>query len=189
MEISEEEAESLLSHKRNGNVKFVPIGGGRTHGAIEIPPILREVIGVAAHSSTIRRTAEAFDVSESTVSMAKKGNVGVNRHDPELRERIDNRVRAEGEEVKKKEESLRDVAMNRLAGMFASVITEENLAGITKVREAVTVARDLATIVERISPKNSNGNVAVFIHAPRIKSETEYDAVDVVHIPEVRKVE
>lgn len=183
-EISNELAEQLLDHGRNGAARFVPLHrGGRGAGSREVPPVIRELIGLSANNgSTIKEVCKEFGVSQSTVSQAKKGNVGVNRHDPELAAKL--------EETKKDvKASVKDAALDRLAEMFATVITSENLAGISKVREAVVVAKDLATIVEKVTPKQGGNNVAVFIHQPRVKDESEYDSVDVIHVPDAKRID
>ena len=194
MEISNEDAEALLSNPRNGGplfsrsiisekeVTYEPLHKGTRNGGREVPPLMRELIGVSAHRDTLANTAGAFDVSVSTVAQAKKGNVGVSRHDPDLAGRIQTQVGKDAKAVK-------DLALERLAGMFASAITQEKLDAIPKVREAVTVARELAGIASSLTEKKEGGNVAVFIQYPRIKDEKEYDAVDLIHIPDKKKVD
>lgn len=174
MEITPERAAELLNDPRNyaNSPTFVKKGNGRTNGAKEIPHSIRAIIGAAAHHDTIASVAEAFDVSPSTVAQAKKGNVGVNRHDPDLKETID-------EAVGKTKKDLREVALERLAGMFASVINDQNLATL-KPRDAVGAAKDIATIVDKLTPKSNSPNVAVFVHQPRVRNEEEYGEVIIV---------
>jgi len=175
MEITAERAAALLNDPRNLAVAFptfIKRENGRTNGAKEIPSSIRTLIGVSAHRDTIASVAEAFGVSPSTVAQAKKGNVGVNRHDEDLKATID-------EIVGKQKKDLREVALERLSGMFASVINDQNL-GTLPVRAAVGAAKDIATIVDRLTPKANNTNVAVFVHPPRMKDESEYGEVIVV---------
>ena len=182
MEITEEAAKELLEHPRNllNNVHFVKLHNGTRNGGKAVPSIMRELIGVAAHHDTIKATAEEFGVSESTVAAAKKGNVGVNRHDPDLKARVDNQV----EEVK---QSVRDLALDRISTMFANVITNENLAAIDKPREAVAIAKDLASIAERTAVKGPGNATAVFVHMTREKREEEYgDMIVIDHVPDVK---
>lgn len=175
MEISAQEAIELLKDPRNlaNNPEFVKPSNGRTQGAVAVPESLRTIIAVAARTGgTIAGVAAQFGVSESTVAQAKKGNVGVNRHDPEFKEKVDQIV---GEQKKE----LRELALDRLAGMFASVINDQNL-GALKPREAVSAAKDIATIVDKLTPKQSNTNVAVFVHAPNVREEKDFGEVIVV---------
>ena len=185
MEISEEKAKELLEHPNNllNNVHFVKLHNGSRNGGKAVPSIIRELVGVAAHHDTIKEVAKEFGVSESTVAQAKKGNVGVNRHDPDLRERIDDQVENE-------KRSVRDLALDRISTMFATVITEENLASIDKPREAVAVAKDLAAIADRTTAKQATNQTAVFIHMTREKSEAEYgDVIVLDHVPDVKRKE
>jgi len=178
MEISEEKAAELLAHPSNlwnksqTKVVYKPLhNGGRTNGAKEIPPTIRALIGITAHHDTIASTMETFGVSQSTVSASKKGNVGVNRHDPDLKDAIDRGVEGETK-------SIREVALERLAGMFNGVINQQNLDAMKPV-EAVRAAKDLATIVEKVTPKQKIGPTAVFISYVPPKEEREYPSVDV----------
>jgi len=175
MEITPERASELLNDPRNLAVSsptFIKKSNGRTHGAKDIPQSIRTIIGVAAHHDTIVSVADAFNVSKSTVMQSKKGNVGVNRHDEEMKDTID-------EIVGKQRKDLREVALERVAGMFASVINDQNL-GTLPIRAAVGAAKDLATIVDKLTPKQAGTNVAVFVHPPRVRSEAEYGEVIVV---------
>ncbi len=183
MEITEEEAQKLLDNPKNlmNNVKFVKLRKGGRNGGKEVPGIIRELIGIAAHKDTIKKTAEVFHVSESTAAAAKKGNVGVNRHDSELRERIDDAV--EGEK-----KSVRDLALDRISSMFASTITADTLNGVRDPAKAVSVAKDLAAIADRVSLKGPTVGNAVFIHIPREKDESEYgEPIIIEHVPDVKR--
>ncbi len=186
MEITAEEAAARLNNPDNflNRPKYEPLHKGTRGGGSastdnkgrEIPPLIRTLIGITAHNDTIGSTAEAFGVSNSTVAAAKKGNVGINRHDPELKKSIDAVV----DEGKK---TVREAALDRLAGMFNSVITDDTLSSL-KPREAVSAAKDIATIVEKVSPKQANGNVAVFISTTRVKDESEFgDIIEIEHKP------
>jgi len=175
MEIDAARAAELLNDPRNlavAHPTFVGKSNGRTHGAKDIPQSIRTIIGVAAHHDTIKSVAHSFGVSTSTVMQSKKGNVGVNRHDEGMKETID-------EVVGKQRKDLRELALDRVAGMFASVINDQNL-GTLPIRAAVGAAKDLATIVDKLTPKQSGTNVAVFVHPPRVRGEEEYGEVIVV---------
>jgi len=175
MEITAERAAELINDPRNlavAHPTFVAKANGRTNGSKEIPQSIRTIIGVAAHHDTIASVAKAFDVSTSTVAQSKKGNVGVNRHDEGMKETIDEIVGAQKKE-------LREIALDRISNMFASVINDQNL-GTMPIRAAVGAAKDIATIVDRLTPKSAGTNVAVFVHPPRTRDESEYGEVIVV---------
>lgn len=182
MEISAERAQALLADSRNlanrqPEVTFLRSRNGSRDGLTrnsgrEIPPTIRALIGVSAHLDTISSVADAFGVATSTAAQAKKGNVGVNRHDPALAAQID---AALGEHKK----SIREEALERLSEMFAGVISGQNLNAM-KPREAVSAAKDIATIVDKLTPRDKSPTVAVFVHAPREKDEKEFGEVIVV---------
>ncbi len=174
MEITEEEAQALLNHDnnllkpgRNPEVIFRrPHNGGRGNGGTAVPSILREIVAVAAHHDTIKSVAEAFDLSPSTVAQAKKGNIGVNRHDPDLKDRIDNHV-------KEKSDSIRELALDRLSTLFAHTITDKKLQDL-KVREAVSIAKDLASVADKVQERGKEGPRVVFVNEIRVRDEKEY---------------
>ena len=151
MEISEEEADRMLNHPKNlmNNVRFVKLRKGSRNGGKEVPGIIRELIGIAAHKDTAKVVAGEFGVSESTVNAAKKGNVGVNRHDPELKDKIDTAVDEE-------RKSVRDIALDRVAHMLATTITPENLDGVREPAKAVSIAKDLAAIADKVQTRGPN---------------------------------
>ena len=183
MEISEEEATKLLENPKNlaNDVRFVKLRRGGRNGGKAVPGLIRELIGIAAHHDTAKVVAKEFDVSKSTVAAAKKGNVGVNRHDSELRERIDSQVEDDTR-------SVRDVALDRVAHMLASTISPEALDGVKDPAKAVSVAKDLATIADKVQVRGPTVGNAVFISMPRVKAEDEYgDPVIIEHVADVKR--
>ena len=157
-------AEERLSHPNNlcnKLVEFRPLnGGGKSVGDVNIPPSLRTLIASAAQIAPVKEVAKAFDVSPSHVhNLVKKET-------------------AEGR-VESKVDRIRDKALDSLASLFDGVITAENLGGL-KTREGISAAKDLASVVERIAPKTSGGNNVQFVvFSPRIRSEEEYEAIDI----------
>jgi hypothetical protein len=173
VEISEEEAAKLLNDERNllkpgrnPEVIFHRPHNGSRNGGRAVPPIIREIVAVAAHHDTIHSVAESFGLSDSTVAQAKKGNVGVNRHDEDLKDRIDNHV-------KEKVNSIREQALDRLSTLFAHSITDKKLQDV-KLREAVSIAKDLASVAERVQDRGKEGPRVVFVNQVRVKDESEY---------------
>ncbi|KKM00308.1 hypothetical protein LCGC14_1805730 [marine sediment metagenome] len=183
MEISEEEAERMLNNPKNlmNNVRFVKLRKGGRNGGKEVPKIIRELIGIAAHKDPAKVVAGEFGVSTSTVAAAKKGNVGVNRHDPELKDKIDTAV----DEEKK---SVRDVALDRVAHMLATTITPASLDGVTNPAKAVSIAKDLAAIADKVQTRGPNVGNVVFMHMAREKAESEYgDPIIIEHVPDKKR--
>lgn len=145
----------------NKLVEFRPLhGGGKSVGDVNLPAPLRTLIACAALESSQKSVARAFDVSEGGVSKIVKREV------------------AEGR-VESKNDKIREKALDSLASLFDQAITAEKLGGM-KPREAVSAAKDLAAVVERVSPKTPEGPRVTFnVFSPRVRSEEEYEVVDI----------
>jgi hypothetical protein len=152
--------------------------GGRKNGDKNISPMMRTLIGAAAEiDGNNAATARTFGVSDRQVANVRLGRTSHS-------ETIDPVAKAEVAEVVEKSTDtrtqVREKASSRLASLFDSAISEENLATL-KPREAISAAKDLATVIDRVTPKEGNsGNAVQFvIFAPRQKEEKEYETVDV----------
>lgn len=204
MEVDNDFADSLLNDPRNYRNQSAAIkpdpslpsptlvndyaGKAGGHGNAGKPRYTEEekvLAGVLAHSFPVRDVAEVTGMSATTVQDVKRGNISNRRHDPELKDKIDDAI----EEEAKTKQSVRDLALDRITALFADQLNEENLATIRKPREAAAVARDLATIAERVTVKAPGQGVTVIFHTPRQKSEDEYQAVDIEHTPTARRVD
>ena len=157
-------AEGRLAHPDNlcnRLVEFKPLNpGNKSVGDVSLPPALRTLIASVAVSDGNKVAAKAFDVAPNTVSTIKKKETEAGR-------------------VESKVDKIRDKALDSLASLFDSVITENKLSGL-KTREGISAAKDLASVVERIAPKTSGGNNVQFVvFSPRIRSEEEYEAIDI----------
>jgi hypothetical protein len=178
MEISNDEAEALLSHPNNGArlPVFTKDHRGMPEGTPRISPVFRTILGVAAHHDSIRDTAKLFGVGTHTVQAAKVGEHVSGAVIPEVKENVE-------AIISKGKSDVRKGALDALAGMFADTITQENLSTL-KPREAVSAAKDLAVVVEKLSPKSAGGNVAVFVHAPQVKQEETFgEPIEVEYNP------
>lgn len=156
--------------------------GGRRSGDANLSPMMRAIIGAAAEiDDNNAATARLFDVNDRAVANYRKGRTS---HDsaiqPELKADVEEKV----EIVKSKQQEAREKAASRLAALFDGPINEENLATL-KPREAISAAKDLATVIDRVTPKESGNDnrVQFVIFAPRVKEEKEYTSIDVNATP------
>jgi hypothetical protein len=152
--------------------------GGRKNGDTNLTPLMRTLIGAAAEvDGNNAKTAKTFGVSDRAVANYRKGRTS--RSTP-----IKAEARAEVEEVvevvKDQKQDIKSKATSRLDSLFNGPISEENLSTL-KPREAVSVAKDLATVIDRVSVRESGHEqrVQVVIFAPRQREEKEYEAIDV----------
>lgn len=154
---------------------YRPLHQHKVNGRVDLPPLLRTIIGAAANVSedTQKSLGDTFGVDQSTVSNAKHGKVN-GKGNGDLAVKIAQSV----DKVKEK-------AYDRLVSLFENNISEENLATL-KTREAISAAKDIAAVIDRISPKSGdNGNkIAFVVYAPRIRGEQEYESIEVAsHVP------
>ncbi len=145
----------------NKLVEFRPLhGGGKSVGDVNLPAPLRSLIANAALIDTQASVAKTFDVSPGGVSKIVKRETEAGR-------------------VESKSEKIRDKALDSLASLFESAITAESLSGM-KPREAISAAKDLAAVVERVSDGKKDGpRVQYVVFSPRVRSEEEYEVIDV----------
>lgn len=145
----------------NKLVEFRPLhGGGKSVGDVNLPSSLRTLIANAALMDSQKSVARTFDLSQGGVSKIVK------------RETEEGRVES-------KSEKIRDKALDSLASLFDQAITADKLNGM-KPREAISAAKDLAAVVERVSDGKKDGpSVKFVVFQPRVRSEEEYEIIDV----------
>jgi hypothetical protein len=152
--------------------------GGRKNGDTNLTPLMRTLIGAAAEvDGNNAKTAKTFGVSDRAVANYRKGRTS--QSGP-----ISPAARAEvvevAEEKEKSGEGIKEKAKSRLDSLFDGPISAENLSTL-KPREAISAAKDLATVIDRVSVRESGDKqqVQVVIFAPRQRDEKEYEAIDV----------
>jgi hypothetical protein len=152
--------------------------GGRKNGDKNLTPMMRTLIGAAAEiDGNNKETAKTFGVSDRQVANLRLGRTShATSIDPVAKSEIVEAVQT----AQDARAQVREKATSRLASLFDEAISEENLATL-KPREAISAAKDLATVIDRVTPKEggSDNRVQFVIFAPRVKEEKEYDTVDV----------
>lgn len=112
-----------------------------------LQPFERVLIGVSAHTNSRADVAAAFGVHPTTVARLEKGqDVHTRQEDPKLKKVIDANVKA-----------INDVAVDRLLKVMGA-ISDTKIDEIKTAREAASVAKDIATVIEKTTPKQAGGN-------------------------------
>jgi hypothetical protein len=152
--------------------------GGRKNGDTNLTPLMRTLIGAAAEvDQNNAKTAKTFDVSDRAVANYRKGRTSHSTA-------VVPAARAEVEEVvetaKDQKQDIKSKATSRLDSLFDGPISQENLATL-KPREAISAAKDLATVIDRVSVRQPGDDkrVQVVIFSPRQREEKEYEVIDV----------
>ncbi|MHC4648743.1 MAG: hypothetical protein ACYTBJ_25075 [Planctomycetota bacterium] len=152
---------------------------GRKTGRKTLSPMMRNLIGAAARIDGAKSASKAFDVSESSARHYSKGRTGqeqpiVKAEKAEVEKHVDN--------IRTKREKITNGSYDAIAALFDDdgPVSAENVKAM-KPREAVSVAKDLAAVVDRITPKekDTGQKVQVVVFAPRQKEEKDYESIDI----------
>lgn len=189
MFITDEEVNERLSHDRNALNRFSNVkkrlivvpkdkregNSGRNLGDTNLNPMMREIVGTAAHFDKLKNVAKAFDVSMSTVANSKVGNVGPIRKDEDLRDKISKNL-----------EVARDKALDKLMDALGLMNPEKmenaNLSVLSKV------AADMARVVEKTNPLKDttiDNSTKILVYRPRQNSEDDYEIIDAPFVEQV----
>lgn len=164
MYITESEALSRLGRDVLGK----GINNRRDIKVVRHNPVIKELVGVAANFSTAKELRKVIPMSVGSVSESKNG-IGGRYHNKEtFRDRIEGRLAP-----------LRDVAMEKM-GLALGAVTAEKLEA-ADVKDAASIAKDMAVIVEKTLPKENNtnfGGSVVIIHAPGTIQSEVYETIE-----------
>lgn len=122
------------------------------------------IMAAIASGRTQAEIAREFGLSESTVSRLVRGERG----SPELQHRVDEKVH-----------KISDAAIDRVLAAV-NVITDDKLAK-SSPKEAASVAKDLTTVIEKISNrhKKDNSGTKVIIVRPQLGEIDDYEVVQI----------
>lgn len=180
MILSEDEITTRLESEHNlVNVIVRSARPGRPEGAVAVPPMVRQLVGVLSNTGedTNKAIAEVFDVSDGVVSKASRGLVG---------ERLDKALAGEvlkGKEyIREKEDSAHAKALDALVSSL-EILAPQIVAEAPKldVMKTAKLARDVSSIVGNIKGKKSDDDtgpkqMVQIIVAPQ-RSESDYDVI------------
>lgn len=146
--------------------------GGRTEGAVEVPDVLRKVIGDTALESRNKNTdiARIFGVSTAATKAYKVGMTGPNGH---ISQDLKAHMRAKRMEVS---DSAREKLMSALGYM-----TEEKLEG-AKAKDLAGIAKDMSAVIRNMEPPEEAGDASqtnIIFYSPKPKEESDYLSIQV----------
>jgi hypothetical protein len=160
---------------------------GRTNGANNIPPFLRQTIAITAHHDTNKNVAKAFGVSPQEVSLLKNANLPDGKD--EFGKDIKNKNSAENLAIKDAIETdlskIRREATDKLM-LSLGLLTQDKLSSITRVKDLAVVAETMSKIVDRTGPRSENtGDARIVFMVPReTKKLEDYNVIEVAPITE-----
>jgi len=129
-------------------------------GDKRVPAFIREIAAVDAQFAPAREVAAQFNISPSTVAVAK--------HDPALKANVD----AALEKVKGK-------AIEKL--MLSLGLLSEQKIQVSSAKDISAIAVNMSKIAVDAQPAKDGGNaVQIMIYAPPMKNENDYDTITVV---------
>jgi len=170
MLLSKEESARRLASPRNllnnlprDNSIVMPLhkSNGRSVGSKNTPQSLQVIAGVLSKTEPTREIVDALDVPASAL----------HSRNPEV-------VSA----VERTTTRIRDLALDKLMASLG-IINDETLFNCT-AKDASTVARNLAGVVEKLSPKDAaTSGVTLVVYAPQQRQETHYETIDVKASP------
>lgn len=162
---SDEEVQERLNSPNNVLEKRIR-DQGRRPGDDNYKPEFRAVVGAMAKVVGDKNAAELFDVSPPSAKNWRDGKIapahGVN---PELKAEVDSKVSA-----------IQNVALDKLLGAINKV--DEGL--IKTPKEAASIAKDLATVVEKTREKGPEvqNNNQVILYIPKRDHIDDYPTID-----------
>lgn len=166
--VSEEDFErEINSYNNPGSVTTTIMERGRGN-VKEVPEVLREVIAEEAILGDNKSTAEAFGVSQSSVSAYMRGVTSTANYNS-----------------KKKAVTARErIAQRAQSKVMAALrnITPDKLANVEKVTDLATIAKDMANVFDKLSPKDKTEEkpqVHVHFYRPEQKQIDDYEVIDV----------
>lgn len=148
--------------------------GGRRKGSTQIPSMLREIVGTAAQFDKAKNVAETFGISTQEAYHLKEGMRSSNKPDPELRDKIDRNIGV-----------IKDRALEKLMDAMGAITTDE--IQNAKLLEKSAVAKDMASIMEKVSDKSEaedhSNQIHFHIYGPNLKSEEDFEVIDIAAKP------
>lgn len=151
-------------------------GYGRKVGQREMPKEMQAAAATTAQLVDTRTAAREFDMSYHHADELKHGftsqDARYNKQDPDKELDII---------IKRQKKEVRDLAFSKLTKTLG-LMSDDKLTAITDATKLSRVAKDLAGVVDKVLPKEDNGNLGgVHFHVwrPGMKTEEDYETVTV----------
>lgn len=182
MILTDEELEDRISSPDNliNSVIVREIAkGGKVFGDSNIPPLVRDLIGIVGATSNEKQIdiANEFGVSQPTVSTNSRGMLSETFSKDRMNV-IDN-IRS------KKTEDAHDLALDALVGCVTGLkdqLADPLLTKLMKPKDLSKIATDMSKVVSNLKDKNEAGiinNTQVVLLAPPMRKESQYEILDV----------
>ena len=127
------------------------------NGKKNIPPMVRDLIGVNATLSTQNAAAKAFGVSQPLAGYFERGE-------------------HKGSTVADKVKSVHESALEAMISCIAGV--KDKVPDVKKATDLSMIAANMSRVVEKTTPKEkATTNVQVVVYSPRIHNESEYEEI------------
>jgi len=171
---SDEEVKNRLEAPTNVIEKTIH-DHSRGNGNKNKSPELRALAGSLAKVIGGKAVSELLPVSGASANNYAKGKIApVNGVDEELKAKVDERT-----------SKIANTALNKLLSSLEAINTLK--LSESSPKEASSVAKDLATVIEKTSAKNDNPtNVNVIIYAPKRSQLDDYDTIEITAVNDRR---
>lgn len=152
---------------------------GRREGDVEVPEVLRKIIGGEAienSSKSARELAEMLDISSSQVGAYKNGVTSCASYNDKKDIDLTNFLTKTRNKASKRAHK----TLNEALG----AITPEKLEN-TKARDLAGIAKDMSMVIRNLDPRDdedndkSQGGITYQIYAPVVKTENHYETIQV----------
>jgi hypothetical protein len=165
-----------VNTNKNTTIVIPVPNGGRTVGATQIPPKVRQLVGVLSNmGETQQAIAGVFGITQPSVGTASRGLIG-------------NRIATEEEGLVEQnekfstKENLNSAHNLALDAMVASItVLKTKLPEVTKPKDLARIATDMSRIVSNLTPKDKGGlvnNTQVVLFNVPGKKESDYECIE-----------
>lgn len=165
-----DDPDNLINRLRSKQITLHGQGkmGGRQLGDTNLPPIMREIVAVAANIDSPAQAARDFGISAPHAQNLRDAKVNGTTVNEELEAKLDTHIG-----------KIREAALEKTLKAMG-LITESKLEA-AKARELSAIAKDLAGVYEKISPavKETGNPSQVVVYAPQTVNIEKFAVVEV----------
>jgi hypothetical protein len=147
---------------------------------IRVPPMMREIIGIAAAIDGPSVAARELGVTQSLASNSAKGLIQ-NRFDPDLKRAVDSATKERESKIEDKKSEAHVKALDSLLSSL-DLVQSIDVTNLKQAEKVTRIASNLAGISAKLTKRdqeNINANNVLIIRAPRQKEMSEYETVDI----------
>ena len=129
----------------------------------------KRLLGTMAYLEGTKKVADATGITPASISQYRNGRTGVHKPDEEGRKSLET-----------KKAAAQESAIDKLLAVVG-LLDDEKLECLTKAKEITSVAKDLSTIVGKLTGKEAEVGIVnnIVYYSPTQKEEKEYEVIDV----------